>query len=115
MTSLFDLETQLQAAVRDIELLRNDIRSAFDGLDTQGQAIAATHTRIDKVTQETVDQYHGLLGNVARRLDGFENRFTALNHDVVGRVSWVEKYLSNTERSTGAGAGSLDTRPDGGG
>ncbi len=65
MTSLFDLETQLQAAVRDIELLRNDIRSAFDGLDTQGRSIAATHTRMDTAFDQVsariteIDQAHG--------------------------------------------------------
>ncbi len=56
MTTVFELETQLQAAVRDIELLRNDIRSAFDGLDTQAKALASVNTRIDSLDRSVTDR-----------------------------------------------------------
>ncbi len=47
MTRVSNLETRLQAAVRDIELLRNDLRAAFDGLQQQATALAAAHGRAD--------------------------------------------------------------------
>ncbi len=41
----------INATERTIELLRKDIRQAFDGLDQQAKALASVNTRIDSLDQ----------------------------------------------------------------
>ncbi len=99
--ALYNLETQLQAAVRDIELLRNDIRSAFDGLDTQARSLSALSARVDtgftqvsdritEIDQAHTQQYLDLVHNVGVKWDAFSDRYDVLVRDNTGRIAALE-------------------------
>ncbi len=70
----------LQELTRAVDLLRNDIRSAFDGLDTQARSLSALSDRVDTGFKQVSD-----------RITEIDQAHTALHNDDVGRIARLEQ------------------------
>lgn len=88
-------ETQLQAAVQDIEWLRSDIRRAFDSLQQQANAVLVTHGRADLA----LSKVEGIEGaDLVKRiemaemnLDGLEQRMNTAFDQVSNRITQIDQ------------------------
>ncbi len=119
MTTQHTLEQQVEAQQRAIELLRNDLRAAFDGLQQQATALAAAHGRADLA----LSKVEGIEGaDLLKRVELLEIYQHQNKDEADKRLDNIERVALETappspqdyRRAYGV-AGATDELPDGGG